>query len=79
MFDDLSYVKFRQQELWREAAAQALAAQCQPERPRWRTWVLEVLNTVFSPFPRRASGPVNACPVHAAVGMTHVKNGGQSV
>ena len=35
---DLLYVKYRQQELWHEAAAQALAATVPPARPRWRAF-----------------------------------------
>src|SRR6266849_3102649 len=42
---DLLYVKYRQQELWHEAAAQALAATVPPARPRWRARVLDTLTT----------------------------------
>ncbi len=45
---DLLYVKYRQQELWHEAAAQALAATVPPARPRWRARVLDTLTTLFS-------------------------------
>jgi hypothetical protein len=60
---DLLYVKYRQQELWHEAAAQALAATVPPARPRWRARVLDTLTTLFSggPWPvarRSHAGPV---------------------
>ena len=64
---DLMYVKYRQQELWQEAAAQALTAKVQPTRPRWRTRVLDTLTTLFSGFPWRASRRLHACPVPAVV------------
>ena len=66
---DLMYVKYRQQELWQEAAAQALTAKVHPGRPRWRARVLDTLKTLFSGGPWQASRRSHACPLPA---MVHV-------
>ena len=64
---DLLYVTYRQQELWHEAAAQALTAHVHPARPRWRARVLDTLTTLCSDLLRRASRRSHACPVPAVV------------
>ena len=64
---DLLYVKYRQQELWHEAAAQALTAKVHPGRPRWRARVLDTLTTLFSDLLWRASRRSHPCPVSAVV------------
>ena len=53
---DLMYVTYRQQELWHEAAAQALTAHVRPARSRWWTRVRATLTTLFSNRP---------CQLHA--------------
>jgi hypothetical protein len=79
VFDiDLLYVKYRQQELWQEAAAQALTAKVRPERRRWRARVLDTLKTLFSGFPWWASRRVKAYPVPAMVRVSHHKHGGKN-
>jgi hypothetical protein len=70
---DLMYVKYRQQELWHEAAAQALAATVQPTRPRWRARVLDTLTTLFAGFPWQASRRSHACPLPAVVRVSQTK------
>ena len=72
---DLLYVTYRQQELWHEAAAQALAATVPPARPRWRARVLDTLTTLFSRFPWRASRRLRACPVPAVVRVSPHRHG----
>jgi len=72
---DLLYVKYRQQELWHEAAAQALAATVPPARPRWRARVLDTLTTLFSRFPWRASRRLQACPVPPVVRVSPPRHG----
>jgi hypothetical protein len=64
---DLMYVTYRQQELWHEAAAQALTAKVQSGRPRWRARVLDTLTTLCSDLLRRVSRRSHACPVPAVV------------
>jgi hypothetical protein len=64
---DLLYVTYRQQELWHEAAAQALAAHVRPARPHWWAQVLDTLMTRFSALLRRASRRSHTCPVPAVV------------
>jgi hypothetical protein len=64
---DLLYVTSRQQELWHEAAAQALTAHVPRARPRWWTRVLDTLTTLCSDLLRRASRRSHACPVPAVV------------
>ena len=64
---DLLYVTYRQQELWHEAAAQALAAHVHPARPRWWARVFDTLTTLLSDLLRRASRRSHACPVPAVV------------
>jgi len=64
---DLLYVTYRQQELWHEAAAQALAAHVHPAGPRWWARVFDTLTTLFSDLLRRASRRSHACPVPAVV------------
>lgn len=54
---DLLYVKFRQQELWQEAATRGLAARLQPEGRRWWVWVVDALTALFSGHAWWASGP----------------------
>jgi hypothetical protein len=60
---DLLYCTYRQQELWHEAAAQALAAHVRPARPRWWARVLDTLTTLLSGLLGRASRRSHACPV----------------
>ena len=67
---DLMYVTSRQQELWHEAAAQALTAHVRPARPRWWARVLDTLTTPFSDLLRRASRRAHACPVPAVVRLS---------
>jgi len=64
---DLMYVTYRQQELWHEAAAQALAAHVRPARPRWWARMRATLATLCSALLRRASRRSHACPVPAVV------------
>jgi hypothetical protein len=64
---DLLYVKYRQQELWHEAAAQAPTAQVHPARPHWWARVLGTLMTRFSDLLRRASRRSHPCLVSAVV------------
>ena len=64
---DLLYVKYRQQELWHEAAVQARTAHVHPARPRWRARVLDTLMTLFSGAPWQASRRSHACPLPAMV------------
>jgi hypothetical protein len=64
---DLLYVTYRQQELWHEAAAQALAAHVRPAHPRWWARVRDTLATLCSALLRRASRRSHACPVPAVV------------
>jgi CBS domain-containing protein len=64
---DLLYCTYRQQELWHEAAAQALAAHVRPARPRWWARVLDTLITLLSGLLGRASRRSHACPVPAVV------------
>ena len=64
---DLLYVKYRQQELWHEAAAQALTAHVHAVRPRWWARVLDTLTTLCSDLLRRASRRSHPCPVPAVV------------
>jgi hypothetical protein len=64
---DLLYVTYRQQELWREAAARALTAQVRPAGPRWWARVLDTLTTLCSGGPGQASRRSHACPVPAVV------------
>ena len=64
---DLLYVTYRQQELWHEAAAQALTAHVHRARPRWWAQVLDILTTLCSDLLRRASWRSHACPVPAVV------------
>ena len=71
---DLLYVKYRQQELWHEAAAQALTAQVHPARPRWRARVLDTLTTLFSDLLRRASRRSQPCPVPAVVRVSQPRH-----
>lgn len=79
MFDpDLLYVKYRQQELWHEAAARALTAKGQPERPRWQARVLDTLKTLFSDFLWRVSRRSHACPVPAVVRVSQPRHGGKN-
>ena len=64
---DLLYCTYRQQELWHEAAALALAARVRPARPHWWARVLDTLTTLCSDLLRRASRRSHACPVPAVV------------
>ena len=64
---DLLYCTYRQQELWHEAAAQALTAQVHSARPRWWARVLDTLTTLCSDLLRRASRRSHPCPVPAVV------------
>jgi hypothetical protein len=64
---DLMYVTYRQQELWHEAAAQALTAHVRPAHPRWWTRVLDTLTTLFSGLLWRASRRLPPCPVPAVL------------
>ena len=64
---DLMYVTYRQQELWHEAAALALAADVRRARPRWWARVRGTLTTLCSDLLRRASRRSHACPVPAVV------------
>ena len=64
---DLLYVTYRQQELWHEAAAQALTARVRPAHPRWWARVLDTLTTLFSGGPWQALRRSHACPVPAVV------------
>jgi hypothetical protein len=66
---DLLYVTYRQQELWQEAAAQALTAQVYPARWRWLARVLDTLTTLFSGGPWPVSRRSHAGPVP---GVVHV-------
>jgi len=72
---DLMYVKYRQQELWQEAAAQALTAKVHPGRPRWRARVLDTLTTLFSDLLWRASRRLQACPVPPVVRVSPPRHG----
>jgi hypothetical protein len=74
---DLLYVKYRQQELWQEAAAQALRAAVQPARPRWRARVLGALTTLFSGVPWPASRRLQARPVPAVVRLSSPRHEGR--
>ena len=62
---DLLYVKYRQQELSQEAAAQALAAKVRPAGRRWWGRLLDTLTTRFSGGPWQASRRSHPCPVPA--------------
>jgi hypothetical protein len=64
---DLLYVTYRQQELWHEAAAQALTAHVHSARPRWWVRVLDTLTPLCSDLLRRASRRSHPCPVPAVV------------
>ena len=64
---ELLYVTYRQQELWHEAAAQALTAHVHLARPRWWARVLDTLTTLLSGLLGRASRRSHACPVPAVV------------
>ena len=64
---DLLYVTYRQQELWHEAAAQALTAHVRPARLRWWARVLDTLTTLCSDLLRRASRRSHPCPMPAVV------------
>jgi len=64
---DLMYCTYRQQDLWHEAAALALAARVPPGRPHWWARVLDTLMTRFSDLLRRASRRSHPCPVPAVV------------
>jgi hypothetical protein len=64
---DLLYVKYRQQELWHEAAARALTAPVRPTRPRWWARVLDTLTTLCFGGPWQALRRSHACPVPAVV------------
>ena len=70
---DLMYVTYRQQELWHEAAAQALTAHVRPAHSRWWTRVRATLTTLFSHLLRRASRRSYACPVPAVVRVSHLR------
>jgi hypothetical protein len=77
MFDmDLLYVKYRQQELWQEAAAQSLAAAVQPASPPWRHRVLHTLKSLVAGFPWWLSRSTPACPVPAVVRVAQPRRGG---
>ena len=80
MFDDLLYVKFRQQELWQEAAAQALAAKFQAARPGWRVRVLGALQRLLAASPWQTSEPATTCPLSRTVtGLAPARHGGQKL
>ena len=71
---DLMYCKYRQQELWQEAAARALTATVQSGRPRWRARVLDTLTTLFSDLLGRASRRSRACPAPAVVRVSQPRD-----
>jgi hypothetical protein len=71
---DLVYVTYRQQELWHEAAAQALTAHVRPARPHWWARVLDTLTTLFSGSPRQASRRAHACPAPAVVRVSQPRH-----
>ena len=64
---DLMYCTYRQQELWHEAAALALAARVRPAGRRWWARLLDSLTTLLSGLLGRASRHSHACPVPAVV------------
>ena len=64
---DLMYCKYRQQELWHEAAAQALTAHVRPAGRRWWARMLDTLTTLCSGGPWQALQRSHACPVPAVV------------
>jgi hypothetical protein len=67
---DLLYVKYRQQELWHEAAARALTAHVRPTRPRWWARVRDTLTTLCSGGLWQALRRSHACPVPAVVSVS---------
>jgi hypothetical protein len=71
---DLLYVKYRQQELWHEAAAQALTAQVRPAGRRWWARLLDTLTTRFSGGPWQALRRSHACPVPAVVRVSQPRH-----
>ena len=66
---DLMYCTYRQQELWHEAAALALAAHVPPARPRWWARVLDTLTTLYHGL---AEG-LHACSAYGRVGQPSQK------
>ena len=64
---DLMYCTYRQQELWHEAAALALAARVRPAGRRWWARLLDTLTTLRSGGPWQGLRRSHACPVPAVV------------
>jgi hypothetical protein len=71
---DLLYVTHRQQELWHEAAAQALTAQVRPAGRRWWARLLDTLTTRFSGGPWQGLRRSHACPVPAVVRVSQPRH-----
>jgi hypothetical protein len=71
---DLLYVKYRQQELWHEAAAQALTAQVRPAGRRWWARLLDTLTTLRSGGPWQGLRRSHACPVPAVVRVSQPRH-----
>ena len=67
---DLLYVTYRQQELWHEAAAQALTAHVRPAGQRWWARLLDTLTALYSGGPGQAWRGSHACPVPAVVRLS---------
>ena len=71
---DLMYVKYRQQELSQEAAAQALAAKVRPAGRRWWGRLLDTLTTLFSGGRWQALRRSHVCLVPAAVRVSQPRH-----
>ena len=71
---DLLYVTYRQQELWHEAAAQALTAQVRPAGRRWWARLLDTLTTLCSGGPSQGLRRSHACQVPAVVRVSQPRH-----
>jgi hypothetical protein len=72
---DLLYVKYRQQELSQEAAAQALAAKVRPAAGRrWWGRLLDTLTTLFSGGRWQALRRSHVCLAPAAVRVSQPRH-----
>ena len=70
----LLYVTYHQQELWHEAAAQALRAQVRPTGRRWWARVLDTLTTLCSGGPWQAWRRSHASRVPAVVRVSQPRH-----